>query len=599
MEMVAKFESITGLSRGESIEFLEASNNKLEKAVNLYFQEQNAGSKSPAGNASQSKKRNYSRLNSNNMEENSNEPFVSVVDDDHNTNTSDSIDIDDVRAPIPQKTEKLLNYDPYALALAPQRKRMRVNAFDGYQPSSDDSQPAYAGNSSNKSKSLGALFRPPVDLLFNASFEASKLQGCKNNKWVLVNVQNQIEFNCQSLNRDVWSDDTVKEIVRENFVFIQIYCDSLDGKKLINYYNITSYPFVAILDPRTGEKLMQFNSSKIDQLMFCEKVTTFLADYDMPLKEHELASNNYSNNNTTIMKKGNSNTNEIIKVDDDEEDIVELSSNLNKISQKGQEKSHANNNTSKLNPLLTQSSKSVNSFENHKPKKANDILNSILVDDKSNDYVEVEDNDVLSTDGSNSNSSDVAASKTKSALNHLNRNNKKVKEDEDAEVNVEENSGDNDDVVTCKDKYEKEKLLKKQLGSESVNATTSKQTNDSNCDETSLNKTKTNSQPTQTRYETLDAEEKDCILRILYPNGDRLDFCTNGNAKIRVLLDYLKNQGYKKDVHELIERLMPNMKTANDNDVTNQSRNIFNSDLSLSFKQLRLYPRVFLLLQEC
>ncbi len=50
----------------------------------------------------------------------------------------------------------------------------------------------------------------------------SKIQGCKVNKWVLLNVQNQNEFYCQILNRDVWSDDTVKEIVKENFVFIQV-----------------------------------------------------------------------------------------------------------------------------------------------------------------------------------------------------------------------------------------------------------------------------------------------------------------------------------------------------------------------------------------
>ena len=78
----------------------------------------------------------------------------------------------------------------------------------------------------------------------------------------------------------------------------------------INYYNISSYPFVAILDPRTGEKLMQFNSTKIDQLMFCEKVTTFLADYDMPIKDFEL-------------QNGKTSSNEVIKVDD-EDDIVEL-----------------------------------------------------------------------------------------------------------------------------------------------------------------------------------------------------------------------------------------------------------------------------------
>jgi len=90
---------------------------------------------------------------------------------------------------------------------------------------------------------------------------------------------------------------------------------------LINYYNISSYPFLAIIDPRTGEKLMQFTSSKIDQLTFCEKVTTFLADYENPIKESELE--HYQNGDS---KKSN----EVIKVDD-EDDIVELKhSNMNK-----------------------------------------------------------------------------------------------------------------------------------------------------------------------------------------------------------------------------------------------------------------------------
>ena len=35
-------------------------------------------------------------------------------------------------------------------------------------------------------------------------------------------MQNQTEFNCQSLNRDVWRDETVKEIVKENFIFVQV-----------------------------------------------------------------------------------------------------------------------------------------------------------------------------------------------------------------------------------------------------------------------------------------------------------------------------------------------------------------------------------------
>jgi hypothetical protein len=512
-----------------------------------------------------------------------------VVDDNSN-----SVDCDDVRAPIPQKIEKLLNYDPYALALAPQNKRMRVNAFDGYR--NDDNQPSYEGNSSSKSKSLGALFRPPVDLLFNASFEASKIQGCKTNKWVLVNVQNQIEFNCQSLNRDVWSDATVKEIVKENFIFIQIYCDSLDGKKLINYYNIASYPFVAIIDPRTGEKLMQFNSNKLDQLMFCEKITTFLGDYEMPMNESEFEQYNISNNSTTQNSKKTNGTNQIIKVDD-EDDVVELNG--------------FNNNNSKLNPL--------HSKTKVKSQKANEILNSIVTvdnDKNTEEDVEIEDNsDILSTDGSSSNNSSSHNNDFKINKNATKMNgNYKNGNSEDVEVNVEENS--DEEVCISKEKYDREKLLKKEklLNGITTNCPTAAtavsnsklnpQTNNNHVvtsnSTATLNTTAKNTKPTQTRYETPDSEQKDCVIRISYPNGDRLDFCTNGNSKIKVLLDYLTNQGYNKNVNELIERLMPNTKSATtDETVTNQSRNLFNSNLNLTFKQMSLYPRVALLLQEC
>ena len=64
-------------------------------------------------------------------------------------------------------------------------------------------------------------------------------------------------------------------------------------------------------------------------------------------------------------------------------------------------------------------------------------------------------------------------------------------------------------------------------------------------------------------------------------------------------MDYLVNDGFKLKGFELIERLMPNMiQKSGDESSTNQSRNLFNSDTNLTFKQLNLFPRVFLLLQE-
>jgi hypothetical protein len=38
----------------------------------------------------------------------------------------------------------------------------------------------------------------------------------------MLNVQNQQDFACQVLNRDVWKDETIKEIIRANFIFVQV-----------------------------------------------------------------------------------------------------------------------------------------------------------------------------------------------------------------------------------------------------------------------------------------------------------------------------------------------------------------------------------------
>lgn len=50
----------------------------------------------------------------------------------------------------------------------------------------------------------------------------AKFQGQHINKWLLVNVQNSQEFSCQVLNRDVWSNQTVKDIINEHFIFWQV-----------------------------------------------------------------------------------------------------------------------------------------------------------------------------------------------------------------------------------------------------------------------------------------------------------------------------------------------------------------------------------------
>ncbi|XP_015780912.1 PREDICTED: UBX domain-containing protein 7-like [Acropora digitifera] len=85
---------------------------------------------------------------------------------------------------------------------------------------------------------------------------------------LLVNVQDVREFPCQQLNRDVWSNDSVRSIIKENFVLWQVYRDSNEGERFIQFYHVTSYPYLAVLDPRTGEKMVEWGF--MGAQAFCE-----------------------------------------------------------------------------------------------------------------------------------------------------------------------------------------------------------------------------------------------------------------------------------------------------------------------------------------
>ena len=75
---------------------------------------------------------------------------------------------------------------------------------------------------------------------------------------MLVNIQDQREFGSHLLNRDTWSDDTVQSIVASAFVFYQNYACSDDGARYCSLYHIEAdmLPHIGILDPRTGQKLL-------------------------------------------------------------------------------------------------------------------------------------------------------------------------------------------------------------------------------------------------------------------------------------------------------------------------------------------------------
>uniref|UniRef100_A0A671UVN6 UBX domain-containing protein 7 n=1 Tax=Sparus aurata TaxID=8175 RepID=A0A671UVN6_SPAAU len=187
---------------------------------------------------------------------------------------------DEVRAPIPQKQDILVEPEP--LFGVPKRRRPARSIFDGFRDFQTETirqeqELRNGGTVDKKLSTLADLFRPPIELMHKGSFETAKDCGQLENKWLMINIQNVQDFACQCLNRDVWSNDAVKTIIREHFIFWQVYHDSEEGQRYIQFYKLNKFPYISILDPRTGQKMVEWN--QLDVASFLEQATGFLAEH--------------------------------------------------------------------------------------------------------------------------------------------------------------------------------------------------------------------------------------------------------------------------------------------------------------------------------
>jgi UBX domain-containing protein 7 len=74
----------------------------------------------------------------------------------------------------------------------------------------------------NTSANLTDLFAPPTHLLHRGGgFQGARTIARDVRRWLLVNIQRDSEFACHALNRDVWRDELVENLIREGFIFWQ------------------------------------------------------------------------------------------------------------------------------------------------------------------------------------------------------------------------------------------------------------------------------------------------------------------------------------------------------------------------------------------
>ncbi|XP_062224439.1 putative plant UBX domain-containing protein 14 [Phragmites australis] len=141
--------------------------------------------------------------------------------------------------------------DAYYDSLVEEGNSSNGREMDGEQPRPPQPQP--------EKKTLAELYRPPRELMYHGSFHDAKVHASRKDRFLLVNIQTEGEFASHLHNRDLWPDEVVSKVVKDNFVFLLLkgnYCGD-ECRKVCSFYKLEDDQLtsVLVLDPITGQLL--------------------------------------------------------------------------------------------------------------------------------------------------------------------------------------------------------------------------------------------------------------------------------------------------------------------------------------------------------
>lgn len=193
-----------------------------------------------------------------------------------------------VREPMQARRERLVDFDDFTPSVFREPSATMFNnapssifnqrfEVDEDQEMTDDEEDDFL---TSTQKRLAKIFRPPFDLMTREDLEGARKIAQREKKWIMINIQDPTEFQCQVLNRDFWSNQDIKQIVKQNFIFLQFQKDSQSGQEFEQFYPFDEFPHIAILDPITGEKFKSWSGAPIIP-GWIEEVVEFLNRFSL------------------------------------------------------------------------------------------------------------------------------------------------------------------------------------------------------------------------------------------------------------------------------------------------------------------------------
>jgi UBX domain-containing protein 7 len=86
----------------------------------------------------------------------------------------------------------------------------------------DDDDANYEESKTKEPARLSDMFAAPTHIMHVAGgFQGARTMAKDTKRWLLVNIQRDAEFASHALNRDVWRDELVENLIREGFIFWQ------------------------------------------------------------------------------------------------------------------------------------------------------------------------------------------------------------------------------------------------------------------------------------------------------------------------------------------------------------------------------------------
>ena len=162
--------------------------------------------------------------------------------------------------------------------LSPEERRRRLAEATGG-----------ASTRSSHAGKLAELFRPPVEIISHLPFDDARDEAKDQEKWILINIQDE-SFDSQVLNRDIWKDAEVQQTVKNNFIFLQMNRNGVDGRDYVRLYMPEAssgvvgddvFPHISIIDPRTGEQVKVWVGMPKTAMELVHTLHEFLARYSL------------------------------------------------------------------------------------------------------------------------------------------------------------------------------------------------------------------------------------------------------------------------------------------------------------------------------